>query len=185
MSKELWQLYSEDGQPIGGRGATRGEIFGDGLLHAASHVWIWRRSKDNIEVLVQKRATAKKTWPGLLDISAAGHIDLGETPEQAAIRETEEEIGLDITPKQLQPITVHRAHLVSPNGSIENEFQFLYLLELPDDFDFILEVSEVASLQWKMLEEFTDEVTNHLDRYVPHSKEYFAAVLQALQKVAG
>ncbi len=34
------------------------------------------------------------TFPG-------GHVDEGETPEQAAIRETEEELGLQVTLKQL------------------------------------------------------------------------------------
>lgn len=34
------------------------------------------------------------TFPG-------GHVDEGETPEQAAVRETEEELGLQVTPKQL------------------------------------------------------------------------------------
>jgi len=69
-----------------------------GLWHASAQVWFV--TSDN-EVLLQKRALNKDTYPGLWDISVAGHLSAGDTPKQAAVREIKEEIGLQIEESQL------------------------------------------------------------------------------------
>lgn len=84
---ELWQLYDEQGRVLKDKGAKRDDVFGNGILHGASHVWIWRKDNGTLEILLQKRAPNKRTWPNRYDVSAAGHIDLGETPLDAALRE--------------------------------------------------------------------------------------------------
>ena len=38
----------------------------------------------NKKLLIQKRSSNKKTEPNKWDLSGAGHIDINETPEQAA-----------------------------------------------------------------------------------------------------
>jgi isopentenyldiphosphate isomerase len=43
---------------------------------------------------VQKRAAQKKRFPNTYCASTAGHVDSGETYEQAAARELEEELGI-------------------------------------------------------------------------------------------
>jgi isopentenyl-diphosphate delta-isomerase len=181
IMQELWQLYDDQGRPITGKGATKDEVFGKGLLHAASHVWIWRKRQDHVEILVQKRAADKRTWPNRYDISAAGHIDLSEDPLTAALRETQEEIGLDVAPDQLQCIGVYRAHLEATQGAIENEFQWLYILELTRDAPFDLQQKEVASLEWKTARALKQEVATDPDLYVPHGKVYFDTILQAIE----
>jgi 8-oxo-dGTP pyrophosphatase MutT (NUDIX family) len=182
MITELWQLYSEQGEALMGAGAGRNDVYSMGLLHAASHVWIWRRNADGVEVLLQRRAGTKRTWPNCYDISAAGHIDLNEPPVRAALREVSEEIGLRADPDRLQLAGVHRAHLVS-GGAIENEFQWLYLLELTEDMDFVLQTSEVDSLAWLPLAQF--RVACQGDDYVPHGALYYDTVLQAIDAASG
>jgi len=51
--------------------------------------------QDNKVALIERHRAGLHyfTFPG-------GHVDEGETPEQAAIRETEEELGLQVTLKQ-------------------------------------------------------------------------------------
>lgn len=175
---ELWQLYDEQGRALKDKGAKKDDVFSNGILHAASHVWIWRKNGDKTDVLLQKRAASKRTWPNRYDISAAGHIDLGETPLDAALREAKEEINLDIAAPKLELFGVHRAHLKSENGSIENEFQWLYSLELDDDTGFTIQASEVDSLQWIPLDQFRTECTS--DLYVPHAKLYYDMVVSAI-----
>jgi isopentenyldiphosphate isomerase len=176
---ELCQLYDERGIALQGKSATKDEIFKQGLLHGASHVWIWRLKGDSLEVLVQKRASDKRTWPDRYDISAAGHIDLGETPLDAALREAKEEINLDIEAKDLKLFGVHRAHLKAENEAIENEFQWLYSLELAEDTAFSLQPSEVASLIWMPIDSLQAECTT--DKYVPHAKLYYDTVIRGIR----
>lgn len=179
---ELWQLYDEQGAALPGMGGTKDAVYGQGLLHGAAHVWIWRNANSGTEVLLQKRAANKRTWPNRYDISAAGHIDLGETPLDAALRETKEEIDLVVTKDELRLFGVHRAHLVAGQNAIENEFQWLYSLELTTDAGFNLETAEVASLVWLPLDKFKEECTG--DQYVPHTKPYYDTVIAAIMFAA-
>lgn len=176
---ELWQLYDEQGRALNGKGGTKDKVFGDGLLHGAAHVWIWRKNNDTIEILVQKRAANKRTWPNRYDISAAGHIDLDETPLDAALRETGEEIGLNTISDELKLFCVHRTYLKAENGAIENEFQWLYSLELTSNTDFTLQASEVESLAWVPLSKFKAEHTG--EQYVPHGTIYYDTVVSAIK----
>jgi len=179
---ELWQLYDEQGQALEGKGGKKDEVFSKGILHGASHVWIWRKNNGTLEILLQKRAADKRTWPNRYDISAAGHIDLDETPLDAAMREAKEEINLDITSHELKLFSVHRAYLKAENGAIENEFQWLYSLELAGDTDFTLQDSEVESLAWVSVDQFKAECTS--EQYVPHSKLYYSSVASAIESAA-
>jgi len=177
--EELCQLYSEQGLPLKDRGANKTDIFSKGLLHGASHVWIWRNNENNPEILVQKRAASKRTWPNRYDISAAGHIDLGEEPLAAALRETKEEINLDIELSALKFFSIHRAHLTAENGSIENELQWLYALKLSNDVSFALQTEEVASLKWLPLDKF--KTNYHTEEFVPHGEVYYQTVIKAIE----
>ena len=78
--------------------ASREECHKKGLYHKAVVVFIIN-SKN--EVLIQQRSSNKKLWPSKWDITAGGHVDAGEFGFQAVIRETKEEIGIDITEKDL------------------------------------------------------------------------------------
>lgn len=71
--------------------ATRGEIHRLGLIHRAIHVFVFNHRG---EIFVQLRAISKDRFPGTLDSSAAGHVDLGESYREAAERELKEELGL-------------------------------------------------------------------------------------------
>lgn len=50
-------------------------------------------TSDN-KILVPKRSTNRRVFPNCFDCSVGGHVDLGETYEQAAYRELEEELGI-------------------------------------------------------------------------------------------
>lgn len=183
MSEILRQLYDEQGRPIAGKGATKAEAF-TGLLHGASHVWIWRQAASGIEVMLQRRSLAKASWPGKYDVSTAGHIDLGETPLAAAIRELSEEICLKVKEADLELVGVHRARLVTDSGLIENEFQFIYLHHLVKDAPLVLQEEEVAEIVWQPLATFAQAALDGDDSYVPYQKRYYELVTSSIERAS-
>jgi len=86
--KEL-NIIDEKGSIIGKE--SRDKIHRGGLLHREINVFVYN---DEEEILFQKRAPNKDTFPSLFDASAGGHVDIGEDYLSAAIRELEEETGI-------------------------------------------------------------------------------------------
>jgi isopentenyldiphosphate isomerase len=180
-SAELWQEYDEQGQPVDGSGITKKEAA-SGVWHGGAQVWIWRRLEGQVEVLLAKRGPGTKTWPGLLDVSAAGHSDAGEQPLETALRETKEELGLAYQPEDLKSFGVYRSHLVDESGIIENDFCFIYVAELSPSSSLKIDDHEVHSVQWRPFEQFRREVAKpDANGYVPHSKACFEMVLEAIE----
>ena len=94
--EEVFPVVDADGNTIGS--ATRGECHnGSRLLHPVVHLHLFN-SKG--ELYLQKRPDWKEIQPGKWDTAVGGHIDYGETPENALRREVREE--LDITDFQPQ-----------------------------------------------------------------------------------
>ena len=87
---EKFPIVDEEGRVIGA--ATRGECHdGSRLLHPVVHLHVFNSLG---EVYLQKRPEWKDIQPGKWDTSVGGHIDYGETPEQALVREVREELGI-------------------------------------------------------------------------------------------
>jgi isopentenyldiphosphate isomerase len=55
------------------------------------------------EIYIQHRAGTKRLLPNRKTISASGHVDPGETFEQAAVREIAEELGIELNESDLRP----------------------------------------------------------------------------------
>ncbi len=56
------------------------------------------------QIYIQHRTRTKRLWPDRKTISASGHVDPGETFEQAAVREVREELGIELTEGDLRPL---------------------------------------------------------------------------------
>lgn len=98
--QELFPLVNEEGGVIGS--ATRGECHsGSGLLHPVVHLHVFRKRNDvEVEVYLQRRPDWKDIQPGKWDTAVGGHIDYGESVEEALRREVREELGItDFTPE--------------------------------------------------------------------------------------
>lgn len=77
-----------------GETRLRSEVHRSGAWHHASHVHLIHPERRSI--LIQKRCDTKDVCPNLLDVVVGGHHDPGETAQDAANREVQEEIGIDL-----------------------------------------------------------------------------------------
>lgn len=88
--KELFIVVDRNDNVLGYK--TRYECHHDkNFIHRTVGVLVFDR-KGNI--LLQKRSLSKDTDPGKWGISCAGHVQKGQTYEEAAQREMEEELGI-------------------------------------------------------------------------------------------
>ena len=119
---ELFDVVNERNEVTGQ--LPRGEVHARGLLHRAVHVFVLNSRG---EIFLQKRSHLKDVAPLKWDSSAAGHLDVGESYAACALRETREEIGLDIAATELAatlPAGSHtdfefvELHLARHNGPV-------------------------------------------------------------------
>ncbi len=102
------------------------DVHRDGDWHRAAHVWI---AGSDGRILIQQRSFEKENFPGLWDVSCAGHISAGETAIEGAIRETEEELGLRVEAAELDRVGVTReTHVLHDGRYTDNEVHEVFLL---------------------------------------------------------
>ncbi|MFW6181360.1 MAG: NUDIX hydrolase [Spirochaetota bacterium] len=182
---EYYDILDEDGTPTGSR-AGRREVHARGLLHGAAHLWIFNSRGD---LLLQLRAPGKDSHPGLWDISVAGHIDAGEGPESAAVREAREELGLAVRPGELLPHGKRTSLLVSGDGGfIDREISWVFLLHCEKPVEqFVLQSVEVSRVRWFGREELLSALDEPMPAgfLVPHDRSYYLDVLERVRREAG
>lgn len=136
---EMLTIYDKDLNPIGER--TRAEVHANGLLHQTIRLWT---IQDGM-IWFQKRSEDKALFPGRLDLSATGHIDPGEDPMSAVLRETSEEIGLNLSEKDVKSVQGMSFPFTRPDGKLDNEFANVFLYK-PNDRPCFRISNEVAGI---------------------------------------
>jgi 16S rRNA (adenine1518-N6/adenine1519-N6)-dimethyltransferase len=130
---ERFDIVDEQDQVL--HQATRAEAHAQKLRHRAVHLFIFNQSG---ELFLQKRSRWKDVAPGLWDSSAAGHVASGDSYEQTAPRELEEELGVR-TPLRL----VDRLPPTQGTG-----FEFVALFEGHHEGPFRLPPAEIECGEW-------------------------------------
>ena len=94
--QEIFPIVDDEGRVVGS--ATRGECHcGSKLLHPVVHLHVFNSQGD---IYLQRRPAWKDIQPGKWDTAVGGHVDYGETPEEALRREVREELGItDFAPE--------------------------------------------------------------------------------------
>ena len=125
---ERIDVLDESGGPTG-EVVWKSEAHRRGLWHRCFHCWVFGTdgAAGKPYLLVQRRASGKDTWPGRLDVTAAGHIGAGEEPLGGGLRELEEELGLRVEGERLVPLGTRRVDLPIPAGR-DREFHEVFLL---------------------------------------------------------
>ena len=177
---ELIEIWDASGAPTG-KTALKSEAHKAGWFHPTVHIWFYTFSG---KVLLQKRAPEKDTFPGLWDVSVAGHVHAGETPLEAALREVKEEIGLELKAGALQFFERFKSEHAHPGGILDREFHYVYLSELSVPLASLQpQEGEVSELEMRSLLQFSEEIWGLANpgRYVPHRRKYYTAVIKAIK----
>ncbi len=191
------------------RTAPRDEVHQRGEWHQVFHCQIVTLRAGVPTAVLQQRSRTKAAFPGLIDISAAGHLAAGETPLDG-IRELEEELGISPVSTDLVPLGVRRLADDSGEGTLNCELTSVYLLRddrpltdyvlARDEVDAVLDapiadllalfggtpsitVQGIASAGHPDASEVTLEVT--LDDFVPDAEYWVVLMVMAQRFLAG
>ena len=146
MTERLTYL-DDHGVPIGV--TDRDTVHRDGLWHEVFHCLVVRAAPP-ARVVLQRRRAGARGFPSLLDISATGHLQTGETPLEG-VRELREELGIDADPAALVALG-HRRLVDDAGEGLNREIVHAFLLAddrpletFPVDHDEIGGVVEIET----------------------------------------
>jgi isopentenyldiphosphate isomerase len=196
---ELLDILDESGRPTG-EVLEKSEAHRLGLWHRCFHCWICGSDAAGPYLLLQRRAADKDTWPGYLDITAAGHLSAGEEPLDG-LREIEEELGLHVSPERLVPLGTIRIEQQLPAGC-DREFHDIFLLrdDTPpgglrlqkeevesvfrltlDDIETLYATGEAPAHEYKQGKRSTTRI--HLTEFVPQNENYLTQIASAARQL--
>jgi isopentenyldiphosphate isomerase len=195
-NEEMLSFYDDELNEIGI--TTRSEIHSEGFLHQVVHCWVIDVTCDEKWIYFQQRSYEKKDFPGLYDISAAGHVDIGEEAEVAVKRETQEEIGIVIDSKKLKFIGSIREKMYLDNFYNNETCEvYLYSIENPK-FELGHEVKKMVKVSFNEFKNWILEGSENIvsfsidskskfilkpEEFCAHKKEYLELVVDFMEKL--
>jgi len=179
---EYIDILDENGNYTGEKILKSG-AHSKGLFHPTVHIWFYTFKG---ELLLQKRGITKKTFPGLWDVSVAGHIGAGEDILDSALREVQEEIGLNLKINELVKIGIHKSEQKHTDNLIDREFHHIFISELKTSPQKLkLQESEVSDVKLISINDFERVIENKdLQKdYVVLDQSYYNLVLSSVKKM--
>lgn len=165
---EMFPVVDPDGRVIATASRARCHDGISHLLHPVVHLHIVSPTHDTI--LLQRRSMDKDIQPGRWDTAVGGHVDAGETIEEALLREAREEIGADASQACKLCSYIWRSERESELVNvffIEAEPSGLTLTPDPDEVDEVRfwTLDEIARARGKEI--LTPNFEQELDRILP------------------
>ena len=152
MPEELFDIVDDQDQVIGQM--ARSEVHRRKLRHRAVSIFVF---DSRGRLLLQQRSATKDEYPLCYTSSASGHVSAGETYDETAPRELQEELGLTSPIKRLANF---------PAGpETANEFTVLYrtITDTPPQFD----PGEIAGGAFYELSEIDDWLARSPEQFSP------------------
>lgn len=160
---EMLVLCDDSGRPV----ATmpKGDVHtSETPLHLAFSVFVFNEAG---EVLLQRRAFTKKTWPGVWSNSCCGHLMLHEKVEAAAKRRLKDELGMGVA--DLRVALPDYRYRAEKDGVVENEICPVLVARAAGQPR--PNADEVAEVRWMDWDEFLKEVGDPDNGYSPWAIE--------------
>ncbi len=152
MSEEIFDVVDEEDRVVGQ--APRSVVHAQGLLHRAANIFVFDSEG---RMLLQKRSASKDEYPLCYTSSASGHLNAGETYDEAAPRELEEELGLR------SPLTMVAKFNGGPHSA--NEHTVLY--KTVTDEAPTLHPEEIESAAFFDLDQIAEMIRTTPEQFTP------------------
>lgn len=169
---EFFDIYNKYGEKTN-EVAERGEAHRKGLCHRVFHLWLINAQK---QILLQQRSATKDTGANLWYVSVGGHIDHGESIEEAIIRECREELGIDISglKAKIDYLYTFQEREVKNDGTfIDDEFYDVFALRMDVSIDqIVMQQEEVQAVKYVEYADFREAILKNDTAYVPHKVGY-------------
>lgn len=154
MPEEWFDVVNERDEVIDRQ--PRPEVHRLGLLHRAVHVFVFNARG---QIFLQKRSMRKDCFPGTWDSSCSGHLDLGESYDDCAIRELKEEIGLTT---HAPPVRQFKVQACRETGQ-----EFVWLYRCHSEGPFMLQPEEISEGGWFSPREVDDWIARAPLEFAP------------------
>lgn len=152
---EVFDIVDENDRVVSS--GRRSFIHKNKLLHRAVHALFFDGSG---RILLQKRSALKDTYPLCYTTSCSGHVDSGETYQEALIRETFEELGVKLDLRDF--VRVGKIAACAETG-----FEFVEVYKTVYEGEFKIAEGEVDSLKWLEPAEFEALIRNNPESVTP------------------
>jgi isopentenyl-diphosphate delta-isomerase type 1 len=160
MRREWVVLVDDDNRELGR--APKDEVHhGATPLHRAFSLFLFDRRG---RTLLQRRSSAKKTWPGIWSNGCCGHPTPGEEADEAARRRCAEELGA--APTDLEAALPDYRYRAELDGVVENEICPVFVGRVEPEA-LRPDPAEVADLRWLDWDELLAELALRPELYSP------------------
>jgi len=159
---ELLPIVDENDIVIGSR--TRKYVHENHLPHRGIHIFVVNFQGD---ILIQTRKTGRD-YPGYYDSSVGAQVCFEETYEQAALRETKEELGF--IPEKLIEICRYKSF-----SERQKEFRTLFVCY--HEGPFIFDRNEIESIEFYSPDRIREAITKG-EKFTEGSKISFSKYLE-------
>lgn len=132
---ELFDVVDEQDRVIGQ--LARREVHRQKLRHRAVHLLVFNRAG---QVFLHQRSRQKDLFPGVWDSSAAGHVGAGESYDDTAVRELEEELGCR---PEKPPDPLFKIEAREETGQ-----EFVWVYRVAAEGPFVLQADEIERGDW-------------------------------------
>lgn len=164
MIEELFDVVDQQDRVL--HQAPRSVVHAQHWLHRAAHIFVFNSRG---ELLIHRRSATKDECPLMYTSSASGHLAAGEDYEPAAVRELQEELGLQ---SPIEFLTV-----IPANGA-ETSYEHSGLFRTVTDDKPCFDPGEIESGEFLPLDEIARRVSASPEVFTPCFRTLFAWYVQ-------
>jgi len=174
--EEYLDIVDENGNLTGER-CLRSIAHEKGLRHRTVHIYFHRTVPDGVEFVVHLRSKNKTGHPDCWDTRFGGHLESGQTFDEAAEKEVLEETGVEIEADDLS-----LGRMSAYGGGKNNEITQVYYYEFDDDLDRMsFPDGEVQEARWMTVSEIRKAIENEPEKWTS-SRRRFDEIVDDLMK---